>query len=211
MRPWAFLPLLVLAGCSGVPERPMPADPQAEFARHRTRLVELDQWRLQARAAVRQGEEGGTVDLQWSQGPTTYSLDLSGPFGSGHLRLSGDDSGARLQRGGEVLEAESAETLLEATLGWSVPVPALRRWVIGLPGGSVDYRIDEYGRLAQLRDGPWSVVYQQYRPVDGLELPARLVLERRDLSIRLAISDWQTSLTRPAAGQPAPVSRRYWP
>ena len=167
---------------------------------------------LQARAAVRQGEDGGTVSLEWAQGPTDYSLDLSGPFGSGHMRLSGDGQGARLVRGEETIRAESAETLLEATLGWSVPVPDLRLWVLGLPGRSVDFEIDDYGRLARLRDGPWSVDYQEYLAVDGLELPTRLVVQRSGLRIRLAISQWRTGGLVPVAADPeAPAPRRYWP
>ena len=204
---------LLLGACSSAPERPLPADPRAEFLRHQSRLDQLRQWSLQGRAAVSQGEEGGTVNLEWEQGPQAYSLDLSGPFGSGHVRLSGDGTGARLVRGDEIIEAASAEILLDAALGWSVPVPDLRRWVLGQPGRSQQYEIDAHGRLARLRDGSWLVRYSRYEPVAGLDLPARLSLESGDLRIRLAISEWRTGTPSPvpAAGGGGPFSTGFDP
>ena len=36
----------------------------------------------------------------------------------------------------------------------------------------------------------WHVEYQEYAEVDGFSLPTRLTLERDQIRIKLAVSDW---------------------
>ena len=58
-----------------------------------------------------------------------------------------------------------------------MPFSELVMWSRGLPNeGATDIQIDDDGRLKSLNQGIWHVEYQEYRNVDNLALPRKLLI-----------------------------------
>ncbi len=90
-------------------------------------------------------------------------------------------------------EADSPEALVEAQLGWQLPVSHLLWWVRGLPAPDSRSRLslDSDSRLARLEQDGWQVNYLAYAEHNGFTLPERIRLEGHDLQITLVVKDWQ--------------------
>jgi outer membrane lipoprotein LolB len=87
---------------------------------------------------------------------------------------------------------------MQALYGWALPLSGLRYWVLGIPepkrGFERDAKrghLDAYGRLAKLRQGGWTIDYQQYQDTQPIELPQEIALSNRALKVKLVVSEWQ--------------------
>jgi outer membrane lipoprotein LolB len=164
---------------------------------HRARLAEVTGWHLRASLAVRAGEEGGQAIMEWRQRDERFDIRLSGPLGSGAVRLTGDRRGARLRlANGEDRDDSDAARLLYDATGWWLPVESLRYWAVGLadPAQPATWDLDEYGRLATLTQDGWEVRFEAYAPAGTLELPARVTVTGRDAEVRLIARRWTVDL-----------------
>lgn len=191
---WSALALCVLAcgACSTTPELPPVADPAAAWEARNLKLATLDAWRLVGRIGVVTEEKGGSATLHWRQLPQRYEIDLFGPFGTGLVRLYGNDEAAVLETpDGEALYAGSAAVLFEQGLGWPVPIGPLRRWVLGLSDTNDAYELDPQGRLATLTHDEWQVNFLAYGDVDGFDLPRKLYMRTEGLGIKLVVHEWE--------------------
>ena len=87
-------------------------------------------------------------------------------------------------------------TLIQDRMGWPIPVDALQWWVRGLAApGEIDGReLDGEGRLMQLDQLGWRVVFKRYRTdpdQDAVSMPVRLEAGRENYRVKLAISGWR--------------------
>lgn len=194
-----FFVLLSAAMLSACATRPVvsPLARGADWQVHRQALARLDHWSFSGRVAVKDGlEESWSAGLAWRQRDDSFDIRLSGAFGQGAARLSGQEGYAVIETSEHAaLSASSVELLMEEQLGWSVPVQGFRYWLIGSPApGVIDrYSLDEGGRLSELEQSGWRIHYRSYQTVDGLDLPRKLALENPRLRIRLVVDDWQLS------------------
>jgi outer membrane lipoprotein LolB len=185
--------VVVLAACEGVPVR--DAD-TADWEQHRLAVTQLKSWTLKGRLAIHYDNEGGQGILYWQQDQGHYELRMLDPLGRQLVEITGDDAHARMQtREGDIFESENAESLMQAYLGWSVPVIALNQWVRGVPGDglAVDESQLEHGRLSLLVQEDWRIEYQAYEQVDRFWLPRRLRITTPDLNIKLIVEQWNLS------------------
>ena len=53
--------------------------------------------------------------------------------------------------------------------------------------------LNETGSLAELRQLDWKIEYGRYRSFQGLELPVKMTARRQDVSVKLAVKDWNLS------------------
>lgn len=201
--PW--LAAALLAGCASLPTPPPAGTPEELYASRHAALLALTVWELRGRVALRTPEEGWQAGLRWVHGDGAQSLDLTGPFGGGYLRLTEDRQGARLTDSSQrVYRAADATSLLAETTGWRVPLDGLDHWVRGLPVPDAPARreLDAHGRLKRLWQLGWNIEYLAYGEFDGRELPRRLFISRdvppgtavgpedARLEVRLAIQSW---------------------
>jgi outer membrane lipoprotein LolB len=194
--------LAALAGCATSPARPPAQDIQAAWAARQQQLAPLRSWELRGRVALRARDQGWHATVVWVRRQEHNEIDLSGPLGSGHLRLSQDPTGAQLRdSSNHVLRARDAETLLQRATGWDFPVDGLNYWVLGLPapGEPETQRLDPWGRLKALRQSGWDIEFLAYDNAGALELPSKLFLRREKLAaadpgdtleVRLVVDQW---------------------
>ena len=185
------LALALLAGCA-TPPISSPAAQNAWAARQ-PMLAKLSHWRTVGRIGVINEQDGWHANFQWDQQGPTYRIDLIGPLGQGRVVVQGDAERVSIQtQDGQNWTAADADTLLEQSLGVRLPVNGLRYWVRGLPepGATPVLEIDAEGRLIRLEQNGWIIDYPAYTPTTALDLPARIVARRSDLSVKLVIEQW---------------------
>jgi outer membrane lipoprotein LolB len=185
-----LLLVLLLSGCAAVPPHAPPQPcPGADCARSN-----INDWKLQGRISLTRGEQGWHAALDWENHADRYRLQVNGPLGQGALQLDGDARGVTLvDADGRIYTAVDAESLLLKVAGWRLPVAGLRFWVRGLPDpdAHLEVMLDGQGRVQQLKQSGWTIRYQRFMPVDGVEWPSRLTLEHDDLLLKMVIDRWQ--------------------
>ncbi|MBA1276009.1 lipoprotein insertase outer membrane protein LolB [Stutzerimonas azotifigens] len=188
--------IALLAGCAGITPHESVEGPgnAAAWSDHKSRIASLDGWQISGKVGIRAPRDSGSGTLFWLQRQDYFDIRLSGPLGRGATRLTGRSDAVTLEVAGQGrFEADSPEALLEAQLGWRLPVSHLLWWVRGLPAPDSRSRIglDSDGRLARLDQDGWQVEYLSYLEQDGYSLPERIRLQGHDLQVTLVIKDWQ--------------------
>jgi len=187
--------LLLIAGCTSLPPRPVPESSQQTWALRQQDLKQIDGWQLKGRVAIINGEEAWYLNVDWLQNDGDYRIDMWGPFGAGRVRLQGNEQGVRLIDSDQyVYYSTDPESLLYEHTGVKMPVAGLRYWILGLadPGQSQKEAIlDRYGRLASVQQDAWNVELQRYTPVGQMELPDKLSVNKDDLRVKMVVDNWK--------------------
>jgi outer membrane lipoprotein LolB len=193
--PWvgALLALATLAGCRTLPPPPLGAS--APWQERRPQLQALQHFQLKGRVALSAGANGFNANLRWFQDGARSQLALEGPLGVGGMQISanGDDLDI-INAHGEHITSAAAHAELSARLGFDIPLPSLRYWVLGVPDPAqpAQESLDPaQQRLAGLTQDGWHIAYGEYVAAAGETLPARLTLERDAVRVRLLVEDWQ--------------------
>jgi outer membrane lipoprotein LolB len=147
-------------------------------------------WQLDGRAAVAFREQGWQASLSWQQREDSSEVHLSGPFGVGALVLKRTAEG--LSMNGSPPGTAVTEQLQER-LGFELPLDHLRYWLLGVPDPGVDFNVERNAedRAAHLTQAEWRIDYDRYMAVAGDVLPARFVLSREGVRVRIAVDHWQ--------------------
>jgi outer membrane lipoprotein LolB len=183
--------VLLLAFCSALAAcatiRPLP--PAVKWEQRAGELQHADTWQLDGRAAVAVGKQGWQATLNWQQSGILAEVHLAGPFGIGALVLKQGPDGLALNGappGADVLSQ------VQSKLGFELPIENLHYWLLGVPNpaaAAVVLRNDQ-DRAMSLTQAGWSIAYDRYMPVAADVLPARLVLSRDDVRVRIIIDHW---------------------
>lgn len=188
--------LLVLSGCSlfTSQEAVQGQGNSAQWQAHKQQIAAIDGWQISGKMGIRAPSDSGSATLFWLQRQDYFDIRLSGPLGSGAARLSGHPDEVLLDIANQgQFRANSPEDLLEARLGWRLPISNLFWWVRGLPAPNSKSRVtlDGNSHLAQLEQDGWQIDYLGYSEQAGYNLPERIKLKGADLQITLVIKDWQ--------------------
>jgi outer membrane lipoprotein LolB len=175
----------LLAGCTTLPGRPLPARQQVgDFA-------------LEARFALRINTPGEAVQssggrLSWQQKNGRSRLLLSNPLGFGIAEIESTPGHATLRTAnGETRESDNPDSLLEEVTGQRLPVSRLPDWLLGRSTDPTKIQRDFLGRPQQLLDAGWQVDYT-YDNAAAEALPSVLKLNRNgEIELRLRIEEWK--------------------
>jgi outer membrane lipoprotein LolB len=181
-----LLLVLLLSGCAALP---VP-----ETAPATSNPATVTDWTITGRISLTRGEEGWHAGLDWENRADRYHLQVTGPLGQGALQLSGTPAGVTLiDSEARVHAARDVDALLAQVTGWDIPVAGMQYWVRGVsaPDGAARISLDPQGRLQQLEQSGWVIIYQRYRSIGGYDWPSRLKLVHDDLAVRLVIDQWQ--------------------
>lgn len=192
LRLGALVALLALDACRTLPPPPLPAS--APWEQRRPQLQALQHFQLKGRIALSAAGNGFNANLRWQQQGERSQLVLEGPLGVGGTQITahGDDLEI-VNAHGEHIGNDAARAELRTRLGFDVPLPSLRYWVLGVPDPATPAQesLDAEQRLASLTQDGWQVTYGAYVAAGAETLPARLTLERDTVRVRLLVEDWQ--------------------
>ena len=177
------------------PSDTVSSEPDTAWQAHARALSRFQAWSMVGSLVVRAKGDASRVTLRWRQKRASYHLRVTALLGVALLELEGSDAGVEARfADGRRVRAESPEALLEEEVGWSVPLGGLQYWMVGAPSpGSADgtMEIDSQGRLARLEQSGWTVVYEKYRSLDGLALPARIRFSNESVEGTVVVRRWK--------------------
>lgn len=189
------LAALLLTACAA--RQSMEQPPPLGWDARRALLLDIPAWNARGRIALRSDRGGGQGNFRWQQRDVTSRLMVSGPFGAGAYEVILDpDSVVVSSKDGEQQAAyegpDAAERFVSEQVGWSFPAGSARYWLMGLPdpAGPAEEIFDESGELVGLRQGGWLVEIRDYRVLDRVRMPRRLVMTRDDARVRLVVDEW---------------------
>ena len=170
-------------------------------ATRQAQLQDAD-FRLRGRLGVRSGEEALapraralSTSFDWQQAGERFRIEFWGAFGQGRALLFGDGAAASLRDArGNVTSGVDIDALMKQTLGWAVPVAALRHWVRGRVDPSLaaaaEQRDDE-GNLARFEQSGWTIRLSRWRQTAIGAAPGRVVAERAGRVVTVICKEWR--------------------
>src|SRR5580693_3703900 len=181
--------LTALAGCATVRHAP-PASAPAPWDARVTQLEHVGSWRLDGRAAAALGQQGWQASLNWQQDGSSSDVHLAGPLGLGAADIKVTPAGLSLNG---APPSAAVVTQLEDKLGFDLPLDNLRYWLLGVPDPSIPFDLtrNSQDRALRISQAGWTIDYDEYMPSNGDVLPKRLVLNRSDARVRIAVDHWQ--------------------
>lgn len=183
------LAVLLLVACAPREIRPAGAwleDREALFA-------ENPVWTVSGRLSLSDGQRGGQLAFDWRANGEEHEVNLRTVMGGRQWRLRFGPDHALLE-GSEVgqLRGPNPDPLVEAAVGWPIPVSDLSWWIRGLvpPGseGQIDYAAD--GSLASAESPPWTLSFQRFDSTQQALLPSRLQADSPPYRVRMVLRDW---------------------
>lgn len=181
---------LLLTACTSLQHSNQPTVP---YSIHQQQLDQLTQWEVFGHVAIKQADTGTNANFSWKQHQQTFAIQLTGPFGAGHVDVWGAPDVAALQTANQELHrAASPEQLLQQQLGWHLPVTPMVYWIRGMPAPHypVKYNLDAKQHLVSLEQAGWTIKYLSYMNKRGIDVPQKIQFTNGPLQIRLAIYDW---------------------
>jgi outer membrane lipoprotein LolB len=191
--------VLLVPGCATLPPESEPsADGRRLFRDREVEIESLSNWTFNGRVSVKADDEGWTARIRWDQKGERYDIRVVAPFGQGTFLITGSPGAVVLtDRDGVTHSAAAPEQLLDRELGWTLPLTGLLYWVRGItdPEAAIDHMLlDDEARLRDLQQSGWRISVLDYRPVERLQLPARMFMLSDRLEVRLAIQQWRLAL-----------------
>ncbi len=189
----ALIGLVLLASACAVREqRPMGA-----WMEERVELFAVHSvWSVSGRVSLSDGNRGGQLAFEWRAAGDEHEVLLRTVMGGKQWRLRFDRGSAYLE-GSDVGELWGIEpdSLVEAAVGWPIPVSDLVYWIRGLippdSGGSIHFAVD--GSLDRAESPPWLLDFQRFEQTPEALLPSRLQADSPPYRVRLVLRNWNLS------------------
>lgn len=173
---------VLLGACASVPavDGVAPAHHAADVA-----------FEVSGRIAVRYADRVDSGNFSWRHMVADDMLALETPLGQTIAELRRSPEGVALKLAdGRNYQSASVESLSADVLGWELPLSGLPYWLRGVPRPGLDSSFSPASASSPLllTQAGWRVSYPEFAGPPAL--PARVVLQRDGLEIRLAIHRW---------------------
>ena len=190
-----LITLLLLSGCETTPSRITADNTPADWSQREKAILAFSQWHLQGKLAVTQANRSDSLLInQWRQDKTSFDIHVSSALlGLGATRIEGSPEYIGLHQPDEdPLYSDTPELLLLQTLGWTLPLESLAYWVKGIPAPNQPAKLefDTAGLPYHLTQSDWQIELERYRPVENMMLPHKITMSRKDVRLRVVITDW---------------------
>ncbi len=141
---------LFLTGCQQMIKPQTPATPSVQAE---------NQFQLQGKIGVRTPQQTGSAFFTWVQQQEEFDIELSGILGVGKTQISGTPGQVTLNSAKTgVIQAASAEELLQRATGWQAPISYLVDWVQARPATTAaKLQKDDAQRINQIIEQGWTV------------------------------------------------------
>ncbi|MCV2886667.1 lipoprotein insertase outer membrane protein LolB [Aestuariibacter sp. AA17] len=192
---FSFVFVLVLTGCATKPQAPISLNASA----HQAQLANIHQWSIKGRMAFKSTEDKFSANLNWVQNTQEYDVKFTTFIGTHLMSMRSTDEFAEMQIDDQYYVDANAETLIQRTTGWHIPLSHLPQWIKGQFTENATYRFDERGLLQSLSPhctscGEWQITFGQYQKINHVWLPHQLVLTNpleHNTQIKIRIHTWQ--------------------
>jgi len=194
-RFFIFTLLLVLVGCSSLPEPITDVQWQA----HQQKLQQIESYQVVGKIGYISPEQRESLNFQWQKHFDKSQLRLTNFLGQTVLSLDMTANGASVETyDDQHFQASNGQQLIYQLTGLDIPVDDLQDWVLGLPTQADRFELNDTNTLASLDKSSgrqnWHVNYTRYKEFDwnndSLPLPDRIELSQDKTTIKLVISKW---------------------
>nr|WP_224745918.1 lipoprotein insertase outer membrane protein LolB [Neiella litorisoli] len=206
VKNWIGLLLVIwLSGCVSLPPDSQHADLTAEllqaYQAHSEQLGQFDSWRASGKLAFISPEQRQSSRVNWQHSTAETHILLTNTLGVTLLEASQNADGASMTVDGEHYQGQSLADLIAQLSGYRAPFDAMNRWLTGYADLKTinDVSLDSNGYLLGFSQylpnwGVWHVEYNGYYPATDEQpaLPSRITLKHPNLTLKLAISRWQS-------------------
>lgn len=189
--PFAFL----LTACAPTPrpaEEP-PTNKVVPLEKRKAETATVSSWEITGAMAAKSKAKSWSASMNWVQrGANSYQIRLMGPLGGGTVLINKTGNTVTFQDGAKKSSSTNAEQLLLQQTGIRLPVNNLYYWVRGLPapGNIQSEQHDQYNHLVQLRQGGYTIDFNRYTSVKGVDLPSAIRLEGNGVMVKVIIKNW---------------------
>ncbi len=161
-------------------------------------LQAIDTWQMEGRIGVKGGKENWHGHLLWKHTPALDYMLLSGPFGQGGVAVWISKNLIKVDRGnGDVRISNRPEAFIKELFSVDLPLRSMHHWVLGRPAPDIEYaaKYRPDGRLHELHQGVWSVLYERYVKVGEGSLPEKILIKGPDqIRLKLIIHHWKVNV-----------------
>ena len=160
---------------------------------------DAEYWKYTAKIGIKTQALRESANVVWTYSDQSNSVQLFGPLGAGAIRLEFDQYGVQLSDSkGLMHSGDSAERLLTQLVGWPIPVDSLAYWIVAQadPQAAYRYILDEQGRLSNLEQFGWKIMFSDYRTYGDYVRPRRVSAikkfadQRGLVSVKLIAKTW---------------------
>ncbi len=194
-RYFLLLIFALLNACAILPKTPseLPSISLAIHQQHLTKLDAIKSYLLKGRLGVVTKKQGFSGSINWQHSAQNDNIDVFSPLGGKIANIKKTALGVTLtQQDGRNITAQNAQSLIESTLGFKLPLTGLSDWALGKPTSSkIEASTwDAQGRLLTLKQDGWDISYENYADNKGVSLPNKVVLKSEQLNLKLLIENW---------------------
>lgn len=183
----------LLSACTWLwtPEATLPGSAERE------KLRTVSVWFMDGRVKVQTPDDSWTAGLEWRHADPEDRLLLSGPLGqhvAGIVR-NGDGMVIETAQGNRV-ESSDPDGLMLEQLGFSVPLDALRYWVLALPAPQQAFAArvaaENPATLLGFEQAGWSLGYDSFMQEGRWVVPRKMTVRGRNgVVLTLIVDRWR--------------------
>lgn len=156
-------------------------------------LYTLKSWRMDGRIGVQTGSDAWQANLFWEHDATQDRLRVSGPLSQGMVSIVIQQDLIFINLGeGRTELSHNPEALLRERLGFSVPLPSLRYWILGLPDPARAYTTASGGGPWNgFQQSGWTVVLERFLDVGSRLLPQKIRVQGGEVRLKIVADNWE--------------------
>ncbi|HHX7432143.1 lipoprotein insertase outer membrane protein LolB [Legionella pneumophila] len=175
------------------PSEESPANREIPLEERKAETATVSSWEIKGALAAKTKAKGWSATMNWvQQGANSYQIRLMGPLGGGAVLISKKGNTITFQDGSKITTSTNADELLLKQTGIRLPVNNLYYWVRGLPapGGVQSEKHDQFNHLIQLKQNGYTIDFNKYTSVKGIDLPSMIRLEGNGVMVKVVIKNW---------------------
>lgn len=152
-------------------------------------LSHISRWSIDGVFSIQQPGKTIIASYDWQQKAHNYDIRIYSSLNIYSVNIS--------VRSGMVLlwcspkeryTADTPEKLMQARLGWHLPVSNLCYWIRGIPApGAYQANFDPYGHFIILQQNGWYIHFSQYTHIGPVDLPCILKLNSGQMVVKIII------------------------
>jgi len=175
---------VLLSSCASTPDK---IDGSFDLL-SRDYLYEKKTWFFSGRMSVADEKNAVSASIEWDHLNSEDNIYMSGPFGQGRTKVVLTEDTVKIDLAGKQASyVGNVDDIVAAELGISIPISALKYWVLGVTEPKSEYK--------KLRNGfvqhGWNVIYLQMQ-AEG-ELPRKMRVEQGNAKLKLIFNHWGIS------------------